>query len=187
MTSRREVALRRLRAHGYDDASPALIIDAGRSRSSQSMFLVRGGAVECYWKISTGASGLGFVPESHMTPSGVHRIYKKIGDGAPIGTIFETGIQTSRVLTELTTNRQQEPEVLTRLMWLDGQERKNRNTIERNIYIHGTNREDRLGLPASDGCIRMANQAIVYLYDAVGVGTLVEIIDPYSEAYRGVW
>lgn len=187
VASRRAVALRRLEAHGYDGASPALIVDAGRSRSSQTMFLVQDGAVRCYWKISTGANGLGFEPDSNMTPSGVHRIYKKIGDGAPIGTVFETGIQTSRVLTDLTNTLKEEPEVLTRLLWLDGLERKNRNTIERNIYIHGTNREDRLGLPASDGCIRMGNAAIVFLYDAVGIDTLVEVIDPYSAPYKDVW
>ncbi|MCB1638265.1 MAG: L,D-transpeptidase, partial [Thiothrix sp.] len=43
------------------------------------------------------------------------------------------------------------------------------------IYIHGTDEEGRLGAPASHGCIRMSNRAVVELFDRVGVDTLVVI------------
>jgi len=43
------------------------------------------------------------------------------------------------------------------------------------IGIHGTNRPDLLGRPASRGCIRMRNEELVELAQAVGVGTVVRI------------
>ena len=65
--------------------------------------------------------------------------------------------------------------VVTRIMWLDGQEQKNANTKERYIYIHGTNHEECLGRPASIGCIRMSNPDVAELFDKVEEGTRVWI------------
>ncbi|MFA5041157.1 MAG: L,D-transpeptidase, partial [Bdellovibrionales bacterium] len=65
--------------------------------------------------------------------------------------------------------------VLTRILWLEGRESHNANTKERYIYIHGTNREDLLGTPASHGCIRMSNNEIIELFDLIPVGASVEI------------
>ena len=53
--------------------------------------------------------------------------------------------------------------VLTRILWLEGDEPHNANTRERYIYIHGTNHESQLGEPASHGCVRMRNADIVEL------------------------
>jgi hypothetical protein len=44
---------------------------------------------------------------------------------------------------------------------LHGLEDCNRHSFERFIYIHGTHQEERLGSPASFGCIRMANDTLV--------------------------
>jgi lipoprotein-anchoring transpeptidase ErfK/SrfK len=46
----------------------------------------------------------------------------------------------------------------------------------RYIYIHGTSEEGRLGKPASHGCIRIKNKAIIDLYKLIEVGTLVLIL-----------
>jgi len=51
----------------------------------------------------------------------------------------------------------------------------NANTRERYIYFHGTNQEDRIGTPASHGCIRLRNDDIRELFDLVSEGVTVEI------------
>ena len=65
----------------------------------------------------------------------------------------------------------------TRILWLDGLEPHNTNTYDRYVYIHGTNAESRLGVPASEGCVRMSNDDVIDLYDRVQPGTEVTI-DP---------
>jgi lipoprotein-anchoring transpeptidase ErfK/SrfK len=65
--------------------------------------------------------------------------------------------------------------VMTRILWLDGLEARNANTHDRYIYIHGTNHEEKIGLPESHGCIRMRNSDLVELFKQVAEGTPVEI------------
>ena len=67
--------------------------------------------------------------------------------------------------------------VLTRILWQEGVESHNQNTRDRYIYIHGTNHEKLLGQPASHGCVRMANEAVVELYDLVETGTELHIAE----------
>ena len=59
---------------------------------------------------------------------------------------------------------------------LDGEEEHNRTSKERYIYIHGTNREDLIGQPASAGCVCLRNADVIELYELIPVGTRVEII-----------
>jgi lipoprotein-anchoring transpeptidase ErfK/SrfK len=66
--------------------------------------------------------------------------------------------------------------VLTRVLWLEGAEEKNLNTIDRYIYIHGTNQPDLLGQPASHGCIRVSNEDALELYALLREGSEVEVI-----------
>jgi lipoprotein-anchoring transpeptidase ErfK/SrfK len=40
------------------------------------------------------------------------------------------------------------------------------DTFSRYIYIHGTNRVEDLGRPASGGCVRMDPAEVIELYDA---------------------
>jgi lipoprotein-anchoring transpeptidase ErfK/SrfK len=47
--------------------------------------------------------------------------------------------------------------------------------MRRYIYIHGTPDTEKLGVPGSIGCIRMANPDIVDLFDRVPLGTRVHI------------
>ena len=49
------------------------------------------------------------------------------------------------------------------------------DSYERYIYIHGTQEEGLLGQPASHGCVRMANQDVIDLFEPVMVGTFVYI------------
>ncbi len=122
---------------------------------------------------STAALGVGFEPGSHQTPTGLFRIAEKHGDGAPEGMIFKSRMATG----EFGSDDDERDHVQTRILWLEGLEPVNANTKDRYIYIHGTNAESRLGVPASHGCVRMGNADIVELYDLVPVGAEVEIAE----------
>ena len=51
-------------------------------------------------------------------------------------------------------------------------------TLDRDeIAIHGTNRPASIGTAASYGCIRMNNADVIDLFDRVGVGTPVVMVD----------
>ena len=47
--------------------------------------------------------------------------------------------------------------------------------MRRYIYIHGAPDDAPMGVPLSHGCIRMRNADVAALFDAVPVGTPVEI------------
>lgn len=137
------------------------------SIDDQVMGLYREGACIREFVISTALKGMGSANGSYRTPIGNFRICEKIGGGMPVGTIFKArqpnGVWDPSRGTEGDL-------ILTRILRLDGLEESNANTLERCIYVHGTNREDLLGIPASHGCIRMRNDEIVELFDLVDVG-----------------
>ena len=150
--------------------------------NSQAMF-VRCKNFEKKYLISSGKNGTGNEEHSFKTPLGKHSICEKIGENVPIYTVFKsrknTGIQCEQLNIE--TN---EDLILTRILRLKGEElgvnvgTKNGKCIDsyqRYIYIHGTNREDLIGEPASNGCIRMNNIDIIELFSKVSVGTIVDI------------
>ena len=89
----------------------------------------------------------------------------------PPGTVFKSRrpVKTTRKL--LTA----EDLIMTRILWLDGLDPANANTHGRFIYIHGTNHEENIGVPASHGCIRMRNADLAELFERVEIDTPVEI------------
>jgi L,D-transpeptidase YbiS len=129
-----------------------------------------GETIRCY-AISTSRFGIGTEPGSYKTPTGRFRVAEKIGDGAEPGAIFVSRVPTG----EFGHEGDEHDHVQTRILWLDGLDPTNANTHERYIYIHGTNSESQLGIPASMGCVRMNNLDIIDLYDRVSSGTTVEI------------
>lgn len=120
---------------------------------------------------STAAKGIGFEPGSNTTPTGRFRIAEMHGEGAAPGTVFKSRVATEQIGREEDEN----DHVQTRILWLDGLDPENANTKDRYIYIHGTNAESKLGLPASHGCVRLSNADVIDLYEKVSVGTEVEI------------
>lgn len=155
-----------------------ILVDA----TTQRLLLIEHGIIVAKWVISTGEAGLGSRKGSNMTPLGVHRVAKRYGGGAALGTIFKARQNTGRIAKILTTPgaRSTADNVTTRILWLDGLEPGlnkdgNVDSFERYIYIHGTDEEGRLGAPASHGCIRMSNRDVIDLYSRVGVDTLVVI------------
>ena len=65
--------------------------------------------------------------------------------------------------------------IVSRILWLRGRDRGNRNAYSRTIYIHGTAEEHTIGRPVSYGCVRMRSRDVIDLYSTVGVGARVEI------------
>ena len=129
--------------------------------------------------ISSAANGVGFEEGSFCTPVGNFEVSEKHGDGAELGTMF-VGRKPVGVFNDGEDNDGENAEkdhVLTRILWLHGLDEANANTKARYIYIHGTNHEQKIGVPASCGCIRMKNADIVELYEKVPVGTKVVILE----------
>ena len=122
--------------------------------------------------VSTAARGVGFESGSLCTPTGNFRIHAKIGSGVPTYTIFK-----ARVPVGIWKPGENDGDdlILTRILQLDGLDPDNANTLQRYVYIHGTNREDLLGQPSSHGCIRLSNTEMIELFDMVNEGDLLEI------------
>lgn len=148
----------------------------------QKMLLVCDGTPVKTYKISTSKFGIGDHPGSNRTPVGHLKVANKIGDQAPIGSVFKNRRRTGEVLKPNAPGR--DP-VVTRILWLTGAENRNRNTYRRTIYIHGTPEECRLGAPASYGCIRMSSRDVADLYRRVGHGADVFVIRGSIQSGQG--
>jgi lipoprotein-anchoring transpeptidase ErfK/SrfK len=143
------------------------------TREQKLALLDRGNLVAIY-PVSTSKFGLGDRPGSRCTPLGRLEIAKKIGDQAPSGAVFKDRRRTGEIVAPDSPGR--DP-IVTRIFWLRGLEAQNGNAFDRNIYIHGTPEERNIGLPASYGCIRMRSSDIINLYEIVGRGAEVTIVD----------
>lgn len=123
------------------------------------------------YPVSTSRFGLGTEEGSLKTPTGRFRVAEKIGGEMPSGTVF-----VGRVPIEDEDARPAtEDFVMSRILWLDGIDEHNGNTRDRFIYIHGTQHEDKIGSPASHGCVRMRNADVIELFELVDEGTPVVI------------
>jgi lipoprotein-anchoring transpeptidase ErfK/SrfK len=149
--------------------SPEAKIDISVRRQLLTLKLGRKKLAE--YPVSTSRFGLGSKGGSFKTPTGKFRIEEKIGEGMPLGTVFKSRRPVKATKKAL----REEDLVMTRILWLDGLERRNANTRDRYIYIHGTNHEEKIGLPDSHGCVRMKNADLVELFERVTEGTPVEI------------
>ena len=143
------------------------------STSDQRMVVLDRGTVIATFPVSTSKYGLGDGFGSYRTPTGLMKIRKKIGDGLPSGGVLKSRKYTGEILAVDAPGR--DP-IVTRILWLDGQEPQNRHAYARHIYIHGTPEERNIGTPASFGCIRMRSRDVIELFDLVGVGARVKIV-----------
>lgn len=150
------------------------------SAARQQLIGIEAGRVRFIYTCSTAEKGVGNRENSNQTPLGWHFIDERIGEGMPWGAIF-----TSRRYNgedwkpgEETTKDY----VLTRIMWLRGLESGKNvgegiDSHDRFIYIHGTPAEEKLGQPASMGCIRLSNNDVISLFDTTRTGTRVFITE----------
>ncbi len=167
--------------------------------TAQRLHLIEHGEVTASWPVSTAAAGVGGAAGSFRTPPGWHRVHRRIGAGAPSGAVFVSREATGERWAGETRD---DDLILTRILTLEGLEDGiNRgagcDSLERYIYLHGTNHEPELGTPASHGCVRLGNDAIRELFDRLAEGDAVAIVapgpgampDPRSQArfhYAGV-
>ena len=140
-----------------------------------------GRELRCY-VVSTARNGAGEMMDSERTPRGAHEIAEKIGAGCAANTVFVARRATGEIYDAALAARHPGRDwILTRILWLAGRDHGynsggERDTKARYIYIHGTPDSTVLGVPGSRGCVRMRNADIMELFDAVSVGTLVDIV-----------
>ena len=154
---------------------PYVLVDI----TTQTLTLNKRDQVILSFSISSSKHGIGSKESSNKTPLGGHQVQSKIGDGAPIGTIFKYRKNTQKKAENVWDNKEDDL-ITTRIIHLKGvEEGINKgdgiDSYKRCIYIHGTAEEKRIGTPASRGCIRMKNRDIVILYRHIQKDTLVYI------------
>ncbi|HJW73155.1 MAG TPA: L,D-transpeptidase family protein [Geothrix sp.] len=162
-------------APALEPGERVLVLDTTRQR----LGLLCQGCLLFEAAVSTAANGLGCEENSYRTPTGWHRIQARIGAGAEPGSVFRNRVTTGDVWRG---EARDEDLILTRVLTLDGLEEgwnrgPGRDSLERFIYLHGTNQEAQLGTPVSHGCVRLANAAVVELFDRVSEGDLLLIAE----------
>lgn len=156
----------------------------------QRMGLLEDGEAVADWVVSTATNGIGGEEGSYRTPPGWHRIHARIGEGADPHAVFRARVATGEVWDGAPGAGDL---ILGRVLTLDGEEPGvNRgpgvDSLERFIYIHGTNHPGDLGRPASHGCVRMAPADVVDLFGRVEAGDplLVAVTRPGRLHFAGV-
>lgn len=148
---------------------------------AQRLRLYDGAVLLREYPVSTGANGAGEIQGSGCTPRGRHVVRARIGAGLPSGAVLRARRWTREVWSpELHARHPGRDWILSRILWLSGCERgRNRlgcvDTFRRYVYVHGTPDVERLGQPASHGCVRMRNEDVIELFDLVPAGTEVEL------------
>jgi len=130
------------------------------------------------YRCSTALRGPGNRADTFQTPLGWHRVDERFGDGVPWGGIFRERQYAGEIWNP--GRRTGEDLILSRILWLRGLEPgvnagKGVDSHDRYIYIHGTPEEDKLGTPASHGCIRLSSDDVIALFDQAPTDTPVLI------------
>ena len=145
------------------------------SITSQRLYLMQKGKTVKEYIMSSSSKPPSCVENSLGTPWGLHQVCEKIGDGEEIGMVFVGRRPTGNTYFTCDKERQLKNLITTRILRLKGlQQGVNKgndvDSYNRYIYIHGTNHEDRLGYPASSGCLQLANKDVLELFDSVEDG-----------------
>lgn len=125
------------------------------------------------YRVSTSKFGTGDKAGSYKTPLGRMMVTEIVGQGLVAGTRLRSRQPTGEIIPPDTPGR--DP-IVTRVVRLQGMERRNARTLERSIYIHGTPEESRIGTPVSYGCVRMTSADIIRLCLWLKVGARVDIL-----------
>lgn len=151
-----------------------VVVDVARQ---DACLLVNGEGVTLH-PVSTAAAGVGGEAGSMRTPPGWHRVHERIGDGAPPRMAFSSRVATGQAWDGAATP---DDLILGRVLTLEGLEigvnrGPGHDSLERYIYLHGTNHEESIGLPASHGCVRLRTADMLELFDRVREGDAVLIV-----------
>jgi hypothetical protein len=150
------------------------------SINGQTMRFFEAGQLRTIYAVSTSKRQPSNIKGSLGTPCGLHRIDEKIGAGSPPGIVFKSRRSTGYHFSEYNDPDGAECLVTSRILWLRGLEPgvnagAEVDSHDRYIYIHGTNREDRIGTPQSAGCVVMRNLEVIELFEQVRTGDMVWI------------
>ena len=120
------------------------------------------------------------IEDSFGTPWGLHEVCEKIGKGEPKGMVFEGRVPIRLCYWECESEKQEKSLITTRILRLHGLEPGvnrggDRDTYARMVYLHGTNHEEKIGQPASAGCLQLSNDDVMELYELVPTGALLLI------------
>jgi UDP-N-acetylmuramate-alanine ligase len=156
-----------------------LVVDVER----QLVTLLENGAAVTAWPVSTARNGIGGAEGSFRTPPGWHRIQRLIGEEASPGTVFVSHEPTGETWRG---EGRDDDLILSRILTLDGlEDGVNRgpgcDSLQRYIYLHGTNHEALVGRPVSHGCVRLSNSDVTELFALVREGDFVLIAEPEAQ------
>jgi UDP-N-acetylmuramate--alanine ligase len=177
-----QLARQGLARPGAPSALPQRLLVVDAERQLATWF--EGEEAIAAWPVSTACAGIGGEENSYRTPPGWHRIHQRIGADAVAGTVFVSREPTGETWRG---DARDDDLILTRILTLDGLEDgvnrgAGRDSLERYIYLHGTNHEGLLGRPVSHGCVRLANEHVCQLFGKVREGDLVFIAAPEAPA-----
>lgn len=151
------------------------------SIADQTLTLLNEGQIERVFPISTSKNPPSCLADSYGTPTGLHKLGDKIGEGEPLGMVFKGRVPVKHY-SEFSVEEQVANLITTRIIRMHGLESgKNSgdgcDSYARYVYIHGTNHEDRIGQPFSGGCVEMLNQDVIELFETVTEGDLLWITE----------
>jgi UDP-N-acetylmuramate--alanine ligase len=172
-----DLACAALSRRGAPKALPPrlLVVDVERQRA----VWFEDAAAKAVWPVSTSRAGIGGAEGSYRTPPGWHRVHQRIGEGAPNCSVFVGREPIGEIWHGEVCD---DDLILTRILTLDGlEEGFNRgagcDSLQRYIYLHGTNHEQLLGRPTSHGCVRLSNADVCLAFEEMREGDFVLIED----------
>ncbi len=147
---------------------------------AQGMAFYSDDRLESHYTISTSERPSSNRQDSFGTPTGLHAVAALIGAHAPAGMVFKGREAIGRRYQDLPPEQRAGNLITSRILRLRGLEPSVNqgpgvDSLDRYIYIHGTNHEDRIGRPFSGGCIEMRNADVIELFKHVARGDLVWI------------
>lgn len=150
------------------------------SIAEQAMARIEGETIVERFAVSTSKNPPSCRADSFGTPTGLHYIADKIGKDAPSGTVFRGRVSTGELFSEVPAEAAAANLITSRILRLRGLQPginsgPGCDSYDRYIYIHGTNHEDRIGQPFSGGCVELANEDVIHLFDRIRTGDLVWI------------
>ena len=146
------------------------------SIKQQKMYHQKEGKSVKTYVISTSLKSPSCQENSFGTPWGLHQVCEVIGLGQSEGMVFKGRNPIGICYWECGDRDREQNLITSRILRLVGLENglnvgEGIDTFERYVYIHGTNKEDMLGQPASSGCIQVSNKSAVELAERIPTGT----------------
>jgi len=172
----------------YDILSNSKLIKSGEPMlivwgPNQTMYYTQNGkTLTKEIRVSTGAKGFSNSVDSGSTATGLMKVsnkykaprkYQVLVAKTPVDLVLGPNVPGTR--KDPKTGETHVADVLTGILELTGLENCNKNVYSRSIYVHGTNKEKGLGGAHSNGCVRVSNDNILYLLNAVKIGTKIYV------------